>query len=109
MPRLEFNVGDRLTPIRLELNERGTSNTDLSADTVTFSMFDTADEVVKVDDQACTLTNGGTDGKAHYPWAAADIDTAGTFWGYFKRTSGGLDAQYPQNGRKLVIIIHATP
>ena len=109
MPTQQFNVGDRLTPARFELNERDTSNTDLSADTVSFSMFEAATGTVKVDDQAATLTNGGTDGKAHYDWAAADLDTAGTFFAYWKRTSGGLDAQYPQNGPTLVIVVHATP
>jgi hypothetical protein len=56
------------------------------------------------------LTNGGTDGKAHYNWAAADLDTAATYFAYWKRTSsGGLSAQYPQNGPRLSIIVHATP
>lgn len=108
MAELHFNVGDRLTPIRLQLRERDGTAKDISGHTVAFSMYDVLDESVQVNAGACVLTNGGTDGKAHYDWGANDL-AEGVYWGYFKTTLGGVYAQYPQDGRTLRIVVHTVP
>ncbi len=105
----EFNVNDRITPLRMLYRDSELVAVDISAFTVTFTMYDATTGVAKVTDGACTLTNGGTDGKAHYPWAVGDLDTAGRYYGYFKLALGGLSAQYPQTGNELVIVIHTVP
>ena len=105
-----FSVDDRLTPLRVLFKNRSTFLVqDISAYTVTFSMYDTTTSDAKVTDGACSFTTDGTDGKAYYPWASGDLDTSGSYWGYFKLSGGGLDARYPQTGNKLRVYVNAVP
>lgn len=61
----------------------------LTTETITFSMYG-EDGTVKVNNQSGTLVDGDADGGAQvsYSPAAADVDTAGTYYGYFHVTDG---------------------
>lgn len=106
---VHFNVGDVLTPIRLQMNQRDGTAKDLSTYTVEFYLYAVSDGSTKVDAGSCTLTNGGSDGRAHYAWDSADIDTAGEYYGYWKLTKDGLSALYPRDGNRLKVVFHSVP
>lgn len=101
-----FTKGDRLVRIADTLVDAAGVPIDLSSSTVTFRMISDADDSVKINNAAATI-DSAADGNVSYAWAAADVDTAGTYWGFWDRTSGGLTARYPPDGKRLKIIIEA--
>lgn len=95
----EFTVGDRLTSLLADLYASNGQPVVLGvADTVAFRMITTAG-VVKVNDQAAAIVTRGVAGttpaQVRYDWAAADVDTAGTYCGWMIRTAGGLTEHFP--------------
>ena len=105
---IHINVGDTLTyPQARWENEDGTDK-DISAETITFSMYG-REGSAKVEDAACEQPGGGADGVARYLPNAIDVDTAGIYSVYFKRTVGGRSAQYPQDGSQWRLHIHEVP
>lgn len=117
MPILQFHLDDR-SPFTLDFtlakNARlpdlevqlldGSTAEDLTGATVTFSMV-TETGTVKVSAAAAVLTDGPT-GKVKYLWAAADVDTEGTFFGQFVITVSSKDYRVPNNDdQRLRILI----
>ena len=99
-------VGDRQLPIGVICERADGTVVDLTGKTVKFSMITDAG-TAKVDNVAATL-NDATAGKVQYSWAAADVDTAGVFWGYFHTLdASSLVETFPPDGRKLRIVITA--
>ncbi len=117
MPVLEFNLDERSAlerTLHLAKNARlpeldvrvldGGASQDLTGATVTFSM-ETEAGVVKVNNAAGTLEDA-SDGRVQYAWAAADVDTEGTFFGQFKITVSAKDFLVPNGStQKLRVII----
>jgi hypothetical protein len=70
-----------------------------AAETVAFRMVSVAG-AVKVDDAAAVVVSRGSSttnapAEVRYDWAAADVDTAGEYCGYFIRTSAGQTEHFP--------------
>lgn len=76
-----------------------------SASAVKFVMMNTGG-VNKIN-SSCTITDA-TIGRVTYAWAAADVDTAGTFYAKFMVTIGGQDLPVPSD-RFLVVEIAEDP
>ena len=94
-----FTVGDRLISLLADLYDaRGLPITLGVAETVVFRMISVSTGVVKVDNQAATIVTRG-DGvipaQVQYDWVAADVDTAGSYAGWFIRQSGGQTEHFP--------------
>jgi hypothetical protein len=96
----EFTVGDRLTSLSAKLYRPSGEPVVLGAgETVAFRMISAAG-TIKVNDQAATIVTRGTaltgaPAEVRYDWAAADVDTAGEYVGWFIRTDGGLTEHFP--------------
>jgi hypothetical protein len=97
----EFTVGDRLVSLKGKLwHPSGLPVVLGVAETVSFRMVLSSSGAVKVDDQACAIVSLGllstsTPAEVRYDWAAADVDTAGTYTGWFIRVSGGETEHFP--------------
>jgi hypothetical protein len=100
MTDLTFTVGDRGRPIRaLLLHADGTPIDDLETSTITFRMV-APDGAAKVDD-AAALVEDPDAGAVRYDWTAADVDTVGEFFAWFRREQDGLTETFPPDGRTL--------
>lgn len=77
----------------------------LTGKTVTFTMYNAATKVVKVNAQAATVVIAAS-GLVKYDFAAADVDTAGIFWGSFRVTESGETDTYPTMPTEGPIWIH---
>ena len=102
-------VGDRSRPISAQLQrltEDGLVDLILAAgETVEFSMLDST-ETVKVTQTAATIDDASASGgaKVSYSPLEADVDTAGTFHGYFHRVdSSGLFETFPTDHAGFLI------
>lgn len=102
LQRRYFTVGDRLVGLAAQLVDAAETPIDITAQTVTFRMVKASDGTVKVNGAAAVVTEAAT-GKVRYDWAAADVNTAGVYYGYFIRTSGGVTATHPVDGPLLEI------
>ena len=116
MEQREFTVGDRLISLSAKLYRPSGSPVVLGvAETIAFRMVSAAG-AVKVDDQAAVVVSVGaaatnTPAEVRYDWAAADVDTAGTYVGWFIRTSGGQTEHFPSqdpDDPEFQIIFRAT-
>ena len=105
MEQCEFTVGDRLISLSAKLWRSTEAHPEGEpivlgvAETMAFRMVSLAG-VVKVNNQAATVVSVGstatkTPAEVRYDWAAADVDTAGTYVGWFIRTSGGQTEHIP--------------
>ena len=105
-------VGDRskaIAGILQRKNGNVMEDVDLTGETVEFSMYDAAG-VAKVDQTSATVDNATAVGGAEVSYAptANDVDTAGTYYGYFSRKdSGGLFETFPTEPQEFVIEIKA--
>lgn len=117
MPVLQFHLDDRspstldftlakdarLPDLEVQLLD-GSTAVNLTGATLTFSMVTEAG-VVKVSSAAAALSDA-PNGKVKYEWAAADVDTEGTFFGQFTITVSAKDYRVPNNDdQRLRIII----
>jgi len=97
----EFTLGDRLTSVKAKLWRPSGAPVVLGvAETVAFRMVLSSTGAVKVNDQAAVVVSVGslatnTPAEVRYDWAAADVDTAGTYSAWFIRTSGGETEHFP--------------
>lgn len=102
------HINDRLKPIYCLLEEENSSGVIvpvvLTGKTVTFTMVDEAGEVV-VNAQPATIVQDVA-GTVYYDFAGVDVDTPGTYYGYFAVTSGGRTDTFPAVGRELIIVIY---
>ncbi len=96
-----FTVGDRLISLLADLYDALGEPIVLGAgETVSFRMILVSTGAVKVNNQAATIVTlgdavAGTPAQVRYDWAAADVDTAGLYAGWFIRTFGGLTEHFP--------------
>ena len=104
-----ITVGDTLTPLGAQLKQKSTSGTyqavDLTGLIVKFSMV--AEDGTSVVDETTTgvTIEDADDGKVSYDFQAADVTTAGTYYGWFHVYSGSERDTYPVDGRKFRIEI----
>lgn len=107
--RHELSVGDTLTPLAVQLKQRNASGVltavDLSGLTVKFQMVDSSGATVVAETVTGVTVTTAASGLVQYDFQAADVDEAGTFYGWFTVYSGAEHDTYPANGRKLVIVI----
>lgn len=99
-------VGDRLTSIAAKLRKADNTALSLTGCTVAFRMQLQSSGATKVNDAAATV-DSASEGTVSYAWAAGDVDTAGTYVGYWivTNTASGKVDTYPPDGEKLVIEI----
>ncbi|MBN2118523.1 MAG: BppU family phage baseplate upper protein [Anaerolineales bacterium] len=102
-----FTQGDRLISLAAILKNADGTVVDLSDASVKFTMENVLTRANKVDAKAAVVVDAEA-GSVRYDWAAVDIDTPGTYYGWFIRQVGGLDAHYPV-GDQLRIVILAKP
>ena len=98
-------VGDRLTPLQVELWRDGAA-VDLTGAGVTFRMVRLGDGSVKVSDQNATIVTAAS-GLVQYAFAAADVDEPGEFAAYFLVTSGSSRESFPHDGQRLLVRVIA--
>lgn len=97
----EFTVGDRIVSLTAKLWRPGGIPVVLGVtETVTFRMVSVFAGTVKVNDQPATIVSLGslvtnTPAEVRYDWAAADVDTAGEYAGWFTRTLAGETEHFP--------------
>ena len=98
-------LGTRLTPLQVALVDDDGDAVDLSGLTVTFYMYDDVATAI-VTAGSCTVTSA-TSGYVQYSFAANDVDSAGTYWGYFRTYVTGTPDVYDTYpaGRNLRIEI----
>ncbi len=85
--RLVWYTGDRLPVISENITSGGVA-VDLSSSTVKFKMRAIGESTLTVDASA-TIASPATAGNVSYAWAAADVDTAGEYLGWWEVTTGG--------------------
>lgn len=104
----KINRGDTRTPIGaiLKQGEPGAETVvDLTGLTVQFRLFDNDGNAV-MDWQSASVVSPATAGKVSYDFQSSDVDTAGTYWGYFRIVDSGEYDTFPI-GRELRVIINS--
>lgn len=111
----KFTQGDTLVPLTAILKD-GTGNViDLTDQEVVFVMEDVFTKVNKVASSPAQITNAAN-GAVQYNWADTDVDTPGTYWGWFVRSVVMGDSANPSVktathpvGKQLQIVIEESP
>ena len=106
----ERRVGDTSKVYSAILNAKNVSSVDTVKDltglSVTFTMINAATGVVKVSAQSATIVTA-VSGIVSYDFIAADVDTAGVFWGSFRVTESVETDTYPASPSEGPIWIHS--
>ncbi len=91
------DIDDLLVVALQQRNEAGVLGVkDLTGYTVTFKMVNAADGTVKVADSTTGVTvTAASTGQAQKQFIAADVDTAGIFYGTFVATAASKSSSYP--------------
>lgn len=84
--RFGCHVGDTGRPIQVELIDASETPMNLAGCTVTFSMKHKQTLVTKVANSPCVIADAAN-GVVRYEFADADVDTAGTYLGWFTVTN----------------------
>ena len=97
------SVGDTRTPLRVRLTQSGVA-VDLTGKTVAFKMVtSTGGEKVAENAANVSVLDAAT-GDVQYQLQAADVDTAGTFYGWWLVYDGdGKRDTFPADGRTYAI------
>ena len=105
----ERRVGDTSKVYSAILNAKNVSGVDTVKDltglSVTFTMINAATGVAKVSAQSATIVTA-LSGIVSYDFLAADVDTAGIFWGSFRVTESAETDTYPASPSEGPIWIH---
>lgn len=106
--RQQIVKDDRGVPASAVLRDANGDKIDLTGVTVDFEMRVANTGAVKVAFSAAIPDGDQTanTGLVTYSWAALDVDTAGLFHAYFRRTVGGKFIHHPHDGPKYEIEIH---
>ena len=103
------HVGDTLTVLSAELTQKDANGdptvVNLTGKTVKFKMVSAAG-VEKVAESTATVISAAA-GTVYYQFLDADVDTAGTYYGYFLVYDSGKFDTFPAVRRELKIVIHA--
>ena len=106
----ERRVGDTSKVYSAILNAKNVSGVDTVKDltglSVTFTMINAATGVAKVSAQSATIVTA-LSGIVSYDFLAADVDTAGVFWGSFRVTESAETDTYPASPSEGPIWIHS--
>jgi hypothetical protein len=106
----ERRVGDTSKVYSAILNAKNVSGVDTVKDltglSVTFTMINAATGVAKVSAQAATIVTA-LSGIVSYDFIAADVDTAGVYWGSFRVTESVETDTYPASPSEGPIWIHS--
>lgn len=103
------HVGDTRTALSLSLVQPNSAGTDTAVDlsglTVTFRMVDSSGvtKVAETSERVTVVDASG--GKVDIDFAAADVDTAGVFFGYVEVTESGEFDTFPVIRNELRIEI----
>ena len=103
-------LGNTLTPLKRQLVQKNDSGVyaavNLTGKTVYFRMEDEdGNDVIAGTSAACTVTDAAN-GKVEYDFQSADVDEAGTYYGYFDVYSGGEFDTFPAEAKSLKIIVN---
>lgn len=98
-----INQGDTRTPLGAILKQDGNS-IDLTGLSVEFRMF--SEESVAVMDWTAATVDDAPNGKVSYDFQSTDVDTAGTFYAWFRIVDGAEYDTLPV-GRELRIEINS--
>ena len=105
-------IGDTLTPLGAQLQQRDVSGTladlDVTSMTVKFQMVSEASavKVAETDSNVSAVT--AAEGKVQYDFQTTDVDTAGTFFAWFTAYSLTEKDTFPADGRTYKIIFRDT-
>ena len=103
-------AGDTTKVYSAVLTYKNTSGVDTAKDltglSVTFTMINAATGVEKVSAAAATIVTAAS-GIVSYDFQAADVDTAGIYWGTFKVTESAETDSYPATPNEGPIWIHS--
>jgi hypothetical protein len=106
----ERRVGDTTKVYSAVLTYKSTAGVDTAKDltglSVTFTMINAATGVTKVSAAAATIVTAAS-GIVSYDFQAADVDTAGVYWGSFKVTESAETDTYPASPAEGPIWIHS--
>ena len=106
----ERRVGDTSKVYSAILTAKNVSGVDTVKDltglSVTFTMINAATGVAKVSAQSATIVTA-LSGIVSYDFIAADVDTAGVFWGSFRVTESVETDTYPASPSEGPIWIHS--
>ena len=106
----ERRVGDTAKVYSAVLTYKSTAGVDTAKDltglSVTFTMVNAATGVAKVSAAAATIVTAAS-GIVSYDFQAADVDTAGVFWGSFIVTESAETDTYPASPAEGPIWIHS--
>ena len=109
MQKHDISVGDTLTPLGCQLRQLDDvgvyTNVNLTGLTVKFQMVAEDGTVVVIETATGVTVNNATLGKVQYDFQAADVDTAGVYYGWFTVYDGTEKDTYPAKGRQLRITI----
>ena len=99
--------GDLDAPLGRTLQQDGVA-VDLTGKTVEFKMV-ASDGTVTVDWTSSNVTIvTASEGKVQYDFQSGDVDTAGTFYYWFRVVASSETKTFPPDGRKAKIIITDT-
>ena len=106
----ERRVGNTTKVYSAVLTYKSTAGVDTAKDvtglTITFTMINAATGVAKVSAAAATIVTAAS-GIVSYDFQAADVDTAGIFWGTFVVTESAETDSYPASPAQGPIWIHS--
>ena len=105
----KISLGNTLTPLGCQLRQLGTdglyAGVNLAGLTVKFTMIAEDGTVVVAETATGVTVVTAATGYVQYDFQAADVDVAGTFYGYFNVYSGTEFDTYPAEERQLKIVI----
>ncbi len=85
---LTRQVGDTHIAIAAQLKRADSSNVDVTSLTVKFAMYDSEGTAKVAETSSNVSKTVAATGKVQYDPQAADVDTAGTYYGYFITEDG---------------------
>jgi hypothetical protein len=101
-------VGDTGTPLAATLERPDGTAVNLTGLTVSFQMVSQATGADKVAETTSNVVlTDAANGQVKYTFQDADVDTAGTFYAYFRVIITGDDKDtFPAIGKEMEVVIH---
>ena len=104
------HINDTNTPMTVELKRRDAEGElqpeDLTGKNVFFKMVDYEGTVIVEETNSGVTVTDAVNGRVEFDFRDADVDEAGTFYGYFVVYTGSEFDTFPVERRDLKIIIH---
>jgi hypothetical protein len=96
-------LGDTLSPLPVQLRIAG-EVVDLTSKTVKFSLVDEEGTVIVAETSTGVTISVPLSGYAEYDFQSADVDAAGTYYGFFHVYSGSERDTYQPDGIKIIVV-----